>query len=134
MLRRLACLTLTTGVLLGATALPATAATGHSFTIPAVHGVKGWGSYTRSAHHVYARVCVQKTARNIYQAYAGIEAFRGTTKKTFKYDSTVSIAIRYGVVSCKSFSSPITNHLMVWSGSTPRKGVRGPVSGLKTLY
>jgi hypothetical protein len=66
--------------MLGATALPASAAPAshpktHSFTLPAVTGIKVWGSYYKASGKAHITACLKETSSDVFIAVAVFTAF-----------------------------------------------------------
>lgn len=118
---------------LAATALPAYAATKHihAFGIPAVYGVRAWGTYTEVGAKVRVTVCVKDTARSVYGAGAIGLAFTSG----YRHHNVVSvIAIGDDHSRCQSMLTSYTSHLVVTAFSGYKDGEVRQEGRLKRIY
>jgi hypothetical protein len=114
-----ASITVVTGFLLTAGALPAAATSGgvHTFSVPGVYGIEAWGSYQHAGGGLRITVCVEDNARGVYGGAAAAVAYNGKRRQT-----TAAVTVGYRHTSCKSMITSYTNHLIVDAISGWRDG------------
>ncbi len=118
---------------LAATALPAYGATKHihAFGIPAVYGVRAWGTYTEVGTKVRITVCVKDTAWSVYGAGAIGLAFTSG----YRHHNVVgAAAIGDDQSRCQSMLTSYTSHLVVTAFSGYKDGKVRQEGQLKRIY
>jgi hypothetical protein len=111
--------------ILGLSAVPASAAPVshpkvHTFTLPAVTGIRTWGSYSLVGGKAHITLCVKETASDVDLAFAVADAMNaGVTK----YQALEAQVIGSGKQECRSMVSKYTAHLYATatSGTTDGK-------------
>src|SRR5437588_9703104 len=123
MLRLIAVITASAATVAGGT-LPASAADGiHAFRIPAVSGVRAWGSYRDAGAKVRVTICVKDAVRGVYGAAAVGLAFDSGFQQHADVSTT---AIGYGHAKCRVMVTRYRGHLVVEALSGDENGrVRG---------
>lgn len=111
MLRLIAVIAAGAATLAGGT-LPASAAAGgiHAFRIPAVSGVRAWGSYRDAGAKVRVTICVKDVVRGVYGAAAVGLAFDSAFRRHANVSTT---AIGYGHAECQVMVTQYREHLVV---------------------
>jgi hypothetical protein len=112
--------------MLGVSALPASAAPSshpktHTFTLPAVTGLKTWGSYYTASGKAHITACVKETASNVDLASVVLTAMNASI--TRHQSLAVQILGHSGKQVCKSLVTTDTAHLygIATSGTTDGK-------------
>jgi len=120
MLRRSCIAAAISGALLAGAALPAAAATGrvHHFTVPGVHGIRGWGSYQHTGARIRITVCVQDTARGVYGGAVAAVAYNAARRQ----QTTAAVTVGLHHMSCQTMVTSDTKHLIVDAVSGWRDG------------
>jgi hypothetical protein len=111
MLRLIAVIAASAATLAGGT-LPASAAADgiHSFRIPAVSGVRAWGSYRDAGATVRVTICVKDVVRGVYGVAAVGLAFDSGFQRHANVSTTV---IGYGHAKCRVMVTQYRSHLVV---------------------
>lgn len=122
--------------MLGVTALPASATPAahpktHTFTMPAVTGLKAWGTYYTAGGKAHITECVKETRSNVDLASAILTAMNASI--TRHQSLAVQIFGHSGKQVCKSMVTRDTAHLygIATSGTTDGKV---HISKLKKIY
>src|SRR5580692_9256951 len=110
--------------ILGLTALPASAAPAshpkvHTFTLPAVTGIKTWGSYSFSGGKADIKLCVRETASDVEYALVVATALNASVTK---HQSLEAEILGSGKQVCKSLVTRDTAHLYVTASSATAGG------------
>ena len=132
MLRRIAILA-AASAMLALSALPASATAMHpkihSFSVPGLPGLSGWGSYYKTGTSVSVTVCVKDTAKNI--RLASVIAI-ASDKSYQHYKGVVANAFGYGTHACKTITAKYNGHLWVNSATVNSKD-KATVSRIKSI-
>jgi hypothetical protein len=99
--------------ILGSTTLPAAAAPlskpkVHAFTLPAVTGIKVWGTYSLAGGKASIKMCVKETASDVGFAVAVATAVNASVTKHQNLEIEI---IGSGKQECKSMVTSDTAHL-----------------------
>ncbi len=136
MLRRLSAIG-AAAVMLGLSALPASAATVKSNThkisisFPGLRGLDAWGSYTKSGANIRISVCVNDTSRSVFAAGA-VSVVSNANNSRHSELGAVDIGYNHGV--CTSQTLHYTNHLHVYTFIGSNAGTIRAKSKVKSIY
>ena len=120
MLRLIAVIAASAATLAGGTLSASAAADGiHAFRIPAVSGVRAWGSYRDAGATVRVTICVKDVVRGVYGVAAVGLAFDSGFQR---HDNVSTTAIGYGHAKCRVMVTPYTGHLVVEALSGNQNG------------
>jgi len=136
MLRRLSLIAASTAML-ALSALPASAATmhmqssTHKLYFPSLHGVKAWGTYTKTSRGVRLYVCAEDTARDVFAAGAVALVSNASGRL---HTNLGAVAIGYHQTVCRSNTLHYTAHLKIYTFTGTNTGRIGSRSKTKTIY
>ena len=136
MLRRISLIAASTAML-ALSALPASAATmhmqssTHKLSFPSLHGVKAWGTYTKTSRGVRLNVCAEDTARGVFAA--GAVALVSNASGSL-HTNLGAVDIGYHQAVCRSMTLHYTAHLKIYTFTGTNTGRIGSRSKNKTIY
>jgi hypothetical protein len=134
MLRRISLVAASTAML-ALSALPASAAalqsSTHKLNFPSLHGVKAWGTYSKTSRGVRLNVCVDDTARGVFAA--GAVALVSNASGSL-HTNLGAVDIGYHQAVCRSMTLHYTAHLKIYTFTGTSTGRIGSRSKTKTVY
>jgi hypothetical protein len=136
MLRRIS-LIAASAAMLALSALPASAATTHmqssthKLNFPSLHGVKAWGTYSKTSRGVHLSVCAEDTVPGVFAA--GAVALASNASGSL-HTNLGAVAIGYHQTVCRSMILHYTAHLKVYTFTGTNTGHIGSKSKTKTIY
>jgi hypothetical protein len=116
-------------------ALPASAAPMQSSTnkisFPALHGVKAWGTWTRTSRGIKINVCATDTAPGVFAAGAVVVV----TDSSRRFHSNVgAVAFGYKQSICRTNILRYTGHMQVYTFTGTNRGTIASRSKTKNVF
>lgn len=134
MLRRIS-LIAASAAMLALSALPASAAamqsSTHKLSFPGLHGVKAWGTYTKTSRGVRLNVCAEDTVRGVFAS--GAVALASNASGSL-HTNGGAVAIGYHETVCRSVLLHYTAHLRIYTFTGTNTGRIGSRSKIKKIY
>jgi hypothetical protein len=134
MLRRFPLVAAATAML-ALSALPASAAATqsrtHNLSFPGLHGVKAWGTYTRTSKGVNIHVCAEDMARHVFAAGAVTVASNASNTR---HTNLGAVAFGFHQSICRTMTLRYTSHLSVYTATWTTAGKVGSRSKAKIIY
>ncbi len=135
MLRRIS-LVAASVAMLALSALPASAATmassTHKLNFPSLHGVRAWGTYTKTSRGVRLYVCAEDTARGEFAAGAVVLASNASGSLHTNLGAVDMLGYQH--TTCRSGIVHYTAHLKIYTFTGTSTGRISSRSKTKTVY